>query len=202
MNMGRYRIGNDLAIVWSMKDGKGADFPLSDKEVHLYYTCERGRYEADCEIQGNVIAWTFLGKDQRALGNYTLTAEILQSDGKRTIKRDICKAFTLVGRECEESDSDGDAVIQEGGEIILATDLDIYRMSPVIPQIGENGNWFVDGVDTGSPSRGEKGDVVDAAYLDFFVDEDMNLNLTYIYGNKDMNLFFYLDDNGNLTLDN
>lgn len=150
--MARYRIGNDMTILWSINDRNGAALPLDDKEVHLYYTCERGRYEADIEIQdGNVVIWHFYGRQQRALGSYTLTLEILQSQGKRSIKKDICNAFVLVGKECEEKYSKGEAHINEGGEITLVTDLDIYRISPVIPYIKEEdgiGYWWVDDVNT------------------------------------------------------
>ena len=200
--MGRYRIGNDITIVWTINDRDGAALPLKDKEVHLYYTCERGRFEADFQIQGNnVIVWDFVSRLQRALGDYTLTVEILQSDGKRAIRKDICGAFTLVGKGCEESGSKGDAIINKGGEITLVTDLDIYRISPMIPYVGYNGNWFVDGVDTKQTARGPQGEVTDVAYMDFHVEEDMVLYLTFISGNNDMKLKFNLDENGYLTLD-
>ena len=144
-----------MTVLWSINDRNGAALPLNDKEVHLYYTCERGRFEADIEIQdGNVVIWHFYGRQQRALGSYTLTLEILQSQGKRSIKKDICNAFVLVGKECEEKYCKGEAHIKEGGEITLVTDLDIYRISPIIPEIGPNGNWWVDGIDTGK--RGEQ----------------------------------------------
>lgn len=144
-----------MTIIWSITDRNGAALPLTDKEVHLYYTCERGRFEADIEIQdGNVVIWHFFAKDQRVLGDYKLTLTILQSAGKRAIRRDICTAFTLVGRACEENYDDDEANINEGGEITLASELDIYRISPIIPTIGANENWRVDGVDTGLPSRG------------------------------------------------
>ena len=157
------------------------------------------------------------------LGSYTLTLEILQSQGKRSIKKDICNAFVLVGKECEEKYGKGEAHINEGGEITLVTDLDIYRISPIIPyvgpndnwwvddvdtkkpasyHVGHNGNWWVGEVDTGKPARGEKGDVVDAAYLDFVIDSNMKLNLTFISGNGDLNMQFTLGEDGHLTLDN
>jgi len=154
--MERFRIGYDMTVFWSISDRNEAALPLVDKEVHLYYTCERGRYEADIEISGgNVVVWHFLGKDQRALGTYDLTIEVFQSNGKRTIRKDLCKAFALVGKGCCENTEEGEANINEGGELTLASSLDIYRISPIIPQIGENGNWFVDGVDTGRPAKGE-----------------------------------------------
>lgn len=201
--MARYRIGNDMTILWSINDRNGAALPLNDKEVHLYYTCERGRYEADIEIQdGNVVIWHFYGRQQRTLGDYTLTLEILQSNGKRSIKKDMCKAFTLVGKECEEKYGKGEAHINEGGEITLVTDLDIYRISPIIPYVGEDGYWWVDDQKTPWYSRGPKGEVTDVAYLDFEIDDEMNLNLTFISGNEDMNLKFTLGEDGHLTLDN
>ena len=77
-----------MTILWSINDRNGAALPLDDKDVHLFYTCERGRYEADIEISnGNVVAWNFLGKDQRTLGTYALTIEVFQSNGKRTIRK-------------------------------------------------------------------------------------------------------------------
>lgn len=138
-----------MTILWAINDRNGAALPLVNKEVHLYYTCERGRFEADIEIQDeNVVIWHFLGKDQRVLGSYTLTLEILQSEGKRTIKKDVCNAFVLVGKDCEEDYDDDEAHISNGGEITLASDLDIYRISPIIPYIGEDGYWYIDGVKT------------------------------------------------------
>lgn len=137
-----------MTILWSVTNKDGSPFSLIDKEVHLYYTCERGRFEADIEIQDNVVAWNFLGSIQRVLGDYTLTLEILQSDGKRAIRKDICEAFTLVGKSCSEK-TEGEANVNEGGEIVLSSELDIYRISPIVPTIGPNGNWWIDGEDSG-----------------------------------------------------
>lgn len=152
MKMERFRIGYDVTILWSVTDKKGVALPLTDKEVHLYYTCERGRFEADIEIQDdNVVVWHFLNEEQRVLGSYGLTLEVLQSNGKRAIRKDICEAFSLVCNSCCE-DTEEEANVLEGGEIVLASEVDIYRISPVIPQIGKNGNWWVDGQDTGRPA--------------------------------------------------
>lgn len=153
--MGSYRIGYDMTILWAINDRAGAALPLTGKEVHLYYTCERGRYEAEIEVQDNVVIWNFLAKKQRYLGGYALTIEILQSDGKRAIRKDINDAFSLVSKTYFESPDEGDANISEGGLLTLSSELDIYRISPIIPQIGANGNWFVDGTDTGKPSTGK-----------------------------------------------
>lgn len=190
-----------MTILWSINDRNGTALPLDDKEVHLYYTNNRGRFEADIEIQdGNVVVWHFLSREQRVLGSYTLTLEIFSNE-KRAIKKDLCNAFVLVGKQCEENYDSADAYIYEGGEISLATDLDIYRISPIIPVVGENNNWWVDGSDTGKPARGEKGDVIDAAYMEFEVEEDMSLYLSFLSTNDQLELEFNINEEGYLTVD-
>lgn len=189
-----------MTIIWSVTNKDGSPFPLAGKDVHLYYTCERGRFEAAIQIQNNVVSWDFVGRDQKVLGGYTLTLEILQSGGKRIIRRDICNAFVLVGKGCEESDNLGDADINEGGEIALVSELDIYRISPIVPYI-KDGEWWIDDFATGEPARGEKGDVVDAAYMEFEVEEDMNLYLSFLSTNDQLELDFSISEDGYLTVD-
>ena len=63
-----------MTILWSINDRNGAALPLNDKEVHLFYTCERGRFEADINIQeDNIVVWNFYGGLQKTLGEYSLT---------------------------------------------------------------------------------------------------------------------------------
>jgi hypothetical protein len=155
IKMEAFRIGFDLHIFWAITQNDGTPLALEDKDVRLFVTHPRGREKVDIDVQGNVIAWEFLGRSQRHLGTYKLTAEIFTSEGKRVIRKDICEAFTLVGNSCCENTEAGEADIREGGELMLASQLDIYRISPVIPQIGANGNWWVDGQDTGKPAKGE-----------------------------------------------
>ena len=152
-----------MTVLWAVYERDCVTpYNLSDKEVRMYMTHDRGREEVTVEKTSlpdgsvnNVVRWFWPGNRQRVLGPYTLTLEILTSVGKRTIRKDVCDAFVLVGRDCMCNEDEGDAIINEGGELTLASNLDIYRISPIIPQIGENGNWWVDGSDTGRPSKGE-----------------------------------------------
>ena len=161
--MNRYRIGFDMTVLWAVHERDCVTpYNLTDKEVRLFMTHNRGREEVDVVKThlpdgsvNNVVQWFWPAYRQRVLGPYTLTLEILTSAGKRTIRKDVCEAFEMVGRDCMASDDGGEANINEGGVITLASSLDIYRISPIIPQIGENGNWWVDGEDTGRPSKGE-----------------------------------------------
>lgn len=48
-------------------------------------------------------------------------------------------------------------VIGDNGNWFIGGE-DTGKPSVVIPVIGDNGNWYIDGVDTGKPARGPKGD--------------------------------------------
>ena len=143
--MARYRIGNDLTILWKVYDKEGEALFLNDKEVHLFYTCERGRFEADINIQeDNIVVWNFYGGLQKTLGEYSLTLEIFQSEGMRSIKKDVCGAFVFVAKDCEADVKD--TTVSLNGEVvahqeIIKTNLDVCRVSPVIPYVvrEENG---------------------------------------------------------------
>lgn len=144
-----------MTVVWSIYDHTGAAYNLKGKEVRLYYTCERGRFEVDFEVQGtNIVVWSFLGREQKVIGDYTLSLEIIESADRRRIFKDYCNAFTLVGKSCEEA-ALGNPNISEDGNIVLSSKLDVYKIQPIIPTVGSNSNWFVDGTDTGKPSTGK-----------------------------------------------
>lgn len=164
MSIPRYRIGNDLSVLWAVNNRDGSPYNLDGKEVHLFVTNDRGRYEVPVIIEtledgttNNVVRWDFRGEQQRVLGTYTLTLEITNTADSKEIKRDKSEAFSLVCCSESESIEDGEPNIQDGGELILATKLDIYRFGVAKIEIGVNGNWFIDGVDTGRPSFAGEG---------------------------------------------
>lgn len=135
MDIKRYRIGNDLTVFWAINNRDGSPFDLEGKEVRLYISHPRGREEVAFELStlpdgsiNNVIRWDFAGEDQRTLGLYTLTIEIRNSTDHKEIKKDYCAAFVLVGKSCEESADEGEANIMDGGELYLASQLDIYML--------------------------------------------------------------------------
>ena len=206
--MNRYRIGFDMTVLWAIYERDCVTpYNLSDKEVRMFITHDRGREPVEVTktqlpdgTVNNVIRWFFPGVKQRVLGPYTLTLEILTSAERRVIRKDVCDAFILVGRDCLATEDEGEANINEGGEITLASSLDIYRISPIIPQIGENGNWFVDGVDTGKPARGEAGSAVNTAYVSFHINGLMELEINYGYGDEGLPEFS-LDKDGYLNLE-
>ena len=129
----RYRIGNDLTVFWAIHNRDGSPFDMAGKDVHLFVTNERGRKEVKPILTklpdgtiNNVVRWDFKGDDQRVLGVHTLTVEIVESLTHREITKDYCEAFVLVSTSEQETD-EGDANITIGGDLILSSQLDIYR---------------------------------------------------------------------------
>lgn len=154
MSTPRYRIGNDLTVLWAINNKDGSPYDLSQKEVRLFVTHPRDRIEVEATIQtlqggviNNVIRWDFSGFDQRVLGKYRLTAEIYTSSNKKLIRKDITEAFELVSRSEMENDEGGEEIM-DGGDLYLSSTLDIYRFGIPKVKIGTDGFWYIDNVKT------------------------------------------------------
>ena len=154
--MEKFRIGNDLTVFWAILDDDSQPYDLAGRTVKIFLTHPRGRMEIteDVNIQGNVISWLFRGRQQRYLGVYKLTVEIFSSPTTRVLRRDIDQAFSLVSATLYVEESNGRPEINETGKLTLSTILEVYQIMPIVPNVGPNGNWWVDGVDTGKPSTG------------------------------------------------
>lgn len=111
--MRRIRIGNDITLRWEIfrKTSEGQEpYELNTDNLHLrLVTPYRKEDVKGFGVTGNVITWTFYGKDQKHLGAYGL--ELIENrgaEGMATI--DTCEAFELVAHSCLESDDDAPAI--------------------------------------------------------------------------------------------
>lgn len=170
MSIPRYRIGNDLTVLWAINNRDGSPYDLSQKVVRLFVTHPRDRIEVETIVEtlpggevNNVIRWDFSGLEQRVLGTYMLTAEIYTSEDKKLIRKDISEAFALVSRSEMENEEGGEEVM-DGGELFLSSKLDIYRFGIPKIKIGTNGNWYIDGVDTRVSALGGGPGLVNEVY--------------------------------------
>lgn len=99
------RKGNDIGIAWAIKSGD-APFSLEGKDIAFYLSTPYGKVEIkDYTISGNVITWTFYGKDQSYLGNYSLVL-VINEDVTGMVTTDYCDFVRLVSRSCEASGED------------------------------------------------------------------------------------------------
>ena len=93
------RIGNDLSIVWSLLSG-GQPFNIEGRDVTIYLKSAFGKTEIkDFNLSGNMVLWTFYGKDQKHTGIYSL--ELVINEGEKgMITTDKCKFVNLVACSC------------------------------------------------------------------------------------------------------
>lgn len=163
MAVRNYRIGNDLVVLWAICNRDGSPYDLADKQIRLYVTNERGRKEVKPVLTAlsdgtvnNVIRWDFRGIEQRVTGLYTLSVEIFTAYGKKSITKDCCDAFYLVSSSSLE-DEVLEENISDGGELMLSSSLDVIHVTAPFVEIGKNGNWFIDGIDTNVSALGKAG---------------------------------------------
>lgn len=107
------RIQNDFTVQWGifLKTEEGREeYSLEGKELILrLQNPYRTENLTNFIVRGNVIEWTFLGKDQRALGPYTLI--LVENQGRQgMVTIDKVNAFTLVAHTEEETGNDEGAV--------------------------------------------------------------------------------------------
>lgn len=148
--MEKIRIGNDISVTWGIVNS-GEPYDLSGKDLKLYLSSpNRIRVEIqDFQVQGNVISFVFYGKDQKAAGIYSCT--LVENEGQEGMMTvDSCNVFQLVDWSCR-------AVSDSSAAIDLQSDILVNVVHPIIPEIGENGHWWIDGKDTGKPAYMEAG---------------------------------------------
>lgn len=127
--MKKIRIGNDIPIKWTInRDGQPEDF--SGKTIKLLMRSMSDEVEiTDYKIEGNVISWTFFGKDQTKATAYTFT--LIENEGQEGMFTiDACRVLQLV--ECSDlaDDDDSDMNVEEStdgtsGEVTADSEIQI-----------------------------------------------------------------------------
>lgn len=117
------RQGNDLKVAWSIFKKDGEPFRLDGKDVSLYLKNMFGRKKLnDFVTTGNIIQWTFYGKDQKSSGKYSLEMVVNEGD-KGMITTDACDFVNLVSCSCKLQGGE-DAPNVETESIELASTLE------------------------------------------------------------------------------
>ena len=119
------RIGKDFNVRWAIHrgmDGERQPYELAGKELVLQYRTPYGELKEATEwkTEGNIIVWTFRGKEQKDLGLHGLIlTENGGKDGMVTV--DTCRAFKLVAHSCEETEGSGSDIVIE--DVVLESEV-------------------------------------------------------------------------------
>ena len=111
------RIGNDINVIWSILQAEEQPLNLERYNCTLYLKNSFGKTKVnDFKIEGNVILWTFKGKDQKSLGKHSLTL-ILNEGMDDMHTTDACNLVNLVPCSCQVGGSDDDGIKTETIEL-------------------------------------------------------------------------------------
>ena len=111
----RFRIGNNLSIIWLLYEDDGNIHNLEGKDIELYMTCGGYKYPVTAyTVTENAVAWTFPAAMQTKTGYYKLV--LLERDSVRGLYSfDVAEAFCLEPKDALtniETIVDEDAAIQ------------------------------------------------------------------------------------------
>ena len=189
------RIGNDIAVQWRVMLKGGEAYNLEGKSLTLYISTLGGTKEVnEFAVNGNVLTWVFRGREQRHTGACTLTLiENRGQDGMLTV--DVCEPFKLVSRSCmtDNGNTCGNISVET---VEVESSIDITKIKPIIPEIGDNGNWWIEGKDTGVRAEGRDGTF---AYPIFSIDPNTGILKAvapYFYEGDE----FMINNEGYLTM--
>lgn len=116
--MYKLRVGNDINIQWRiLRDGTPEDF--AGKELRLLMRGTSQTIEVTgYTIEGNVLKWTYLGKDQKGPSTFTFT--LIENEGKEDMFTiDKCDVLRLVSCSCQANDDDGPFDVFVDTDIVL-----------------------------------------------------------------------------------
>lgn len=150
--MKKIKIGNTVALSWEIFIHEGDEklpYDLTGKDISIYLVNAFDVVKIEEFVtENNVLSFTWEGSEQRYTGVYQMT--LVENEGTDTmITFDECEAFELV--RCSCSDDEEEETIEK---VELSSSLNMVRVYPIVPVVGPNGNWWVDGKDTGKPSTG------------------------------------------------
>jgi hypothetical protein len=122
--MRKIRIGNDLAVQWSLvAKGTGEPFVVEGKDIRLSLKSIFATTEIkDFTAQGNTIAWTFKGAEQKQTGIYSLVVSVVDAQGTM-VTTDVCQFVELVACSCEADGADEAGVHTESIELVSDVDV-------------------------------------------------------------------------------
>lgn len=138
-----FQKGIPLTVAWRLVKPDGTDFNLVGYTHRLYYGVgNRFTAVSSTTVAGNVVTWVFPAESQTAAGDYSLRLMIFQN-GKIFTTVAYDKAFSLyIGTSANSQQTAGANV---GNVVSLLTVAEFYALAPVVPTVGDDGFWWVNG---------------------------------------------------------
>ena len=129
--MRKIRIGNDIAVQWSLvAKGTGEPFVVEGKDIRLSLKSIFATQEIeDFTAHGNTIAWTFKGAEQKQTGIYSLVVSVVDAQGAM-VTTDVCQFVELVACSCEADGADEAGVHTESIDLVSNVEIGGVPITP------------------------------------------------------------------------
>jgi len=138
-----FAIGATIQLNWTLNSIAGEAFSLSGHTYQLHISCgNENAIATGVTHSGNVLTWTFRPSAAWKRGAYTLWLDVY-ANGTKIVTVTYPNAFHIVSRTASDVQS---VAVQTGSATLnLVSSLDFYRFAPVVPVVGEDGYWYVNG---------------------------------------------------------
>lgn len=139
-----FRKGTPLTVIWSLTKPDGTAMDLAGYRCRLYYATGNRESEATSTVvSANNISWVFAAAKQTIAGDYRMKLRLYQNGGL------FCEinyedAFSLFEGTAETASVQSQEAYNN--IVNLHTVAEYYLLKPVVPVVGDDLYWYVNGV--------------------------------------------------------
>lgn len=139
-----FRKGTPLTVIWSLTKPDGTAMDLAGYRCRLYYATGNRESEATgTVVSANNISWVFAAAKQTIAGDYRMKLRLYQNGGL------FCEikyedAFSLFEGTAETASVQSQEAYNN--IVNLHTVAEYYLLKPVVPVVGDDLYWYVNGV--------------------------------------------------------
>ena len=140
-----FPFGTALTVVWHLTKPDGTPFSLNGYSYHVYYKTGNKEIEANSShlaASGNTLSIVIPAAEPVAPGEYAMRL-VLRQNGNLFCTLNYNAAFVLSRQLAVDPAMQNQE--QAGSVVHLYTVAEFYLLAPVVPVVGEDGFWWVNG---------------------------------------------------------
>ena len=135
--------GIPLTVIWHFTRPDGAAFDIGGYQYRLFYGVGNRYTEvSDTRVSENTISWVFPAEKQTTAGPYSLRLLLFQN-GNLLCTFNYNNAFAFFHGNSANTLQEDEQVTSNTVDLFTAAEF--YLFSPVIPTVGHDGYWYVNG---------------------------------------------------------
>ena len=145
-----YPITTPLVILWHFSKPDGTTFSLDGYSYRLYYRNGNRETEAESTMlshDGNILSFVYPADAPRYEGEYSLRLDVFRGlSNNKFITINYQNAFVLSRLTDSETPEEYEDTEPQSETVHLFTVAQYALLQPIIPTVGADGYWYVDGI--------------------------------------------------------